>query len=260
MGMSTSVDRRPQAGSELMVRVVGELAVYCNGGVLFAPEVGSRKARTLLGYLAVHPGLVPAGRLAAVVWVDTPPQIPAANIATLVSRLRAVLGTSAITGGPAGYRLGEHVRVDLHVARTFLAEAERHAGQPELVLGPAWRAIELLAPATVLAGQPDSPWVEQVRTQHSQLLRRARHATADAALQVGDIRTARTIAEAAVNADAFDETACRILMRADYAAGEPARALITYQRLRATLATELGVDPTLATRELHTAILQGAAT
>jgi DNA-binding SARP family transcriptional activator len=45
-------------------------------------------------------------------------------------------------------------------------------------------------------------------------------------------------------------------MRADHAAGEPARALQTYERLRTTLATELGVDPAPATRAVHMTILR----
>jgi DNA-binding SARP family transcriptional activator len=47
-----------------------------------------------------------------------------------------------------------------------------------------------------------------------------------------------------------------MLMRAHAAAGEPARALLAYQRLRTTLAFELGADPAAQTRDLHLAILR----
>jgi DNA-binding SARP family transcriptional activator len=246
------------AGDELVVRVVGWLAVYRDGEMLPAADVGSRKARTLLGFLAVHPGFVTADRITAAVWGDAPPRTPPANLATMVSRLRAALGTSSITGGPAGYRLGGQVRVDLYDAAGLTAEAEQHIlkAAPDLALSAARHAVELLDHGPVLADQIDSQWVESARALHGKLLRRARHATAEAALHIGDIRAASTAAEAATAADAFDEAACRMLMRAYHAAGEPARALITYERLRVTLATELGVDPARATRELHTAILQ----
>ena len=46
-------------------------------------------------------------------------------------------------------------------------------------------------------------------------------------------------------------------MRAYVARGEPARALSAYERLRADLASELGVDPAPQTRDLHTAVLRG---
>jgi DNA-binding SARP family transcriptional activator len=45
-------------------------------------------------------------------------------------------------------------------------------------------------------------------------------------------------------------------MRAYHMAGEPARALSAYERLRTTLATELGIDPSAPTRDLHVAILR----
>jgi DNA-binding SARP family transcriptional activator len=93
---------------------------------------------------------------------------------------------------------------------------------------------------------------------HSTLPRGARHTAAELALRVGDFRLARTTADAAVAADPFDEPATRLLMRAHLAGGEPARALIAYERLRTTLATELGIDPTDATRDLHLTILLNA--
>jgi DNA-binding SARP family transcriptional activator len=252
--------RRPDlGGGEVTVQVVGGLTVSVAGGVLPATEIGSRKARTLLGLLAVHQGLVPADRVTAAMWAGNPPRTPAANVATVVSRLRAALGTATIIGGPAGYRLGGQVRVDLYEAADLTATAEHGIvdEQPDLAFRAARRAIDLLDRGVVLADRPDSAWAEPARTMHGQLLRRARHATADAALRIGDIRAAQAVAEAATTADAFDEAAFRTLMRVYYAADEPARALVTYQRLRATLATELGVDPAPATRDLHTAILQG---
>ncbi|MFD1545765.1 ATP-binding protein, partial [Nonomuraea guangzhouensis] len=60
----------------------------------------------------------------------------------------------------------------------------------------------------------------------------------------------------AVAADPFDEAAQRLLMRAHGAAGEPARALLAYERLRDILAAELGTDPAAETRAVHLAILR----
>ena len=41
------------------------------------------------------------------------------------------------------------------------------------------------------------------------------------------------------------------------ASGEPARALIAYERLRGTLADDLGTYPATATRDLHVDVLRG---
>lgn len=93
---------------------------------------------------------------------------------------------------------------------------------------------------------------------HLELCRRARDCAAAGAFGVGDLSGARVAAEAALAADPFDEVACRILMRACHAAGQPARALRAFERLRSWLATELGVDPAAATRDLHVAILRNS--
>src|SRR5688500_2113690 len=96
------------------VRVIGNLAVGRNGRSWSSVDVGTRKARLVLALLAVAGGrLVAVDELVEALWPDRPPRRPAANVATLVSRLRAVLGPDAIVGRRDGYRLGRTVVVDL---------------------------------------------------------------------------------------------------------------------------------------------------
>jgi DNA-binding SARP family transcriptional activator len=259
------VDRKGIAGLSvacaLSVRVVGGFVVCRAGRALPSSEVGSRKARTLLAVLAVHPSRLPVDRMVAALWGDVLPRDPVANLATLVSRLRATLGADTIVGDRrTGYRLGNQVRIDLFEAADLVDESETRIvrGQPEPARTAAWRAIHILADGDVLAEHPDASWAEPARALHGELLRRARHAAAEAALHTGEFRAARAAAEAATTTDAFDEVAYRLLMRAHHAAGEPARALLAYQQLRAVLADELGVDPAPATRDLHLSILRDA--
>jgi DNA-binding SARP family transcriptional activator len=243
-----------------MVRVVGGFGVIRGGREMAASTIGSRKARTLLAMLAVHRGYVPIDPITVALWGERPPRNPAANIATLVSRLRATLGTHAIAGMASGYRLGSEVRVDLSEAVSLIEEAELRlaSSQPGDALVSALRALRLIERGDVLPDDAGASWAATARVLHGELLRRARHATADAALRIGDITTAASAAEAAVGVDAFDESACRMLMRAHHAAGAPERAIAVYQRLRATLAAELGVDPAMATRDLHLSIQEDA--
>lgn len=245
--------------AELTVRVVGEFTVCQAGTTLPATEVGSRKARTLLALLAVSSRYLSTDCIVSALWPDSIPRNPTQNIATLISRLRSVLGQEVFAGGRGGYRIGGHVRIDLYHAAGLVnqAEAGMAAGsQLDSVLDMANQAISLLEHGGVLDDQPEAPWAEPARAMHIELLRRARHVCAEAALQLGDITAARSAAHAAVSTDMFDETAYRMLMRAHYAAGEPAHALHAYQRLRTTLADELGIDPAAATRDLHQAILE----
>ncbi|GII00084.1 ATP-binding protein [Planobispora takensis] len=247
---------------EIELRLVGSLAVGRAGEVRSSGAVGSRQARTLLALLAVRRGhLVPSDAITDVLWDGAPPSRPAQNLATLVSRLRMTFGPEVIVGGRGGYRLGPGVTVDLDRAAALVGEAETRltGGEPVLALAAARGAAELLAAAGVLADQPDALWAEPARTVQAGLLRRARHTAAEAALRTRNPAEAVTAAEAAIRADPLDEAAHRLLMRAHEAAGEPGRALAAYERLRETLAEELGADPARVTRDLHEAILRERA-
>jgi DNA-binding SARP family transcriptional activator len=133
-----------------------------------------------------------------------------------------------------------------------VAETEPSAAA---ALSGAWQALHLLD-GEVLVEAATASWPLPARYVHAGLLRRARHAAAEAALRTDAPRLAAAVATAAVDADPLDETGCRALMRAHLAASEVAPALLAYERLRTTLCDELGADPSPATRELHQAILR----
>ncbi|MGC5013362.1 ATP-binding protein [Streptosporangium sp. DT93] len=244
----------------MVIRLAGIFSVE-RDGIQLVGKVISGKARTLLALLTVERGrVVPIRWIEEVLWERNAPKRPASNVATLVSRLRRALGHRAITGGRDGYRLGTApaVRVDIDEAAALIAEAEVRltADEPTVAGVAATRALELLNSGSVLEGEPDARWAEAAWRGASDLVRRARHAAAAAALRSAEPAVARRAAEAAVLADRFDEAAYRLLMRAHAAAGESARALLLYERLRDTLASELGTDPAPQTRDLHLAVLR----
>ena len=249
------------AGSpQIELRLAGTFGVIRGGTELPESEVGSRKSRTLLKLLAVErPALVPVDRIVDVLWAGESPAAAEQNVATLVSRLRGVLGSGIIVGGRNGYRLaGEpRVGVDLDAAARCCERAERKlAASPASALAAAERAMELLSADIALADEPYAIWADPAREQLRRLLRRGRLTAAEAALAIGEAASAARYAEAALAADPLDETACRWFMSASAAAGEPAQALVAYQALRGTLAGELGADPAPQTQELHLAILR----
>jgi DNA-binding SARP family transcriptional activator len=242
--------------------MVGPFAVRQAGKVLRPTEVGSRKARTLLAVLGIEAyKVVSLWTIAETLWPDGQPRTPQENVATLVSRLRATLGTDVILGGRTAYRLGPAVEVDLYEGGQLVAAAEAAllAREPREARAAAESAVDLLDGGPVLADYLDEAWTEAVHDRHLDLLRRARHTVAAAALRAGDVDAAVSAAEAAVRSEPLDEVAYRQLLAAHDRAGEPARALAAYQRLRTTLARELGVDPAPATRQLYLAILQANA-
>lgn len=110
--------------------------------------------------LAVErPGPVAVDRIVEVLWADRPPVAAEQNVASLVSRLRGVLGPGVILGGRQGYRLAGSpvVSVDLDTAARYCEQAERKlAGSPAIALAAAEQAVGLLPGDIALADEPYS--------------------------------------------------------------------------------------------------------
>jgi DNA-binding SARP family transcriptional activator/predicted ATPase len=250
----------PAGQAQVELRLAGTFGVVRDGAELSDAEVGSRKSRTLLKLLAVErPRLVSVDRIVDVLWAEGAPAAAEQNVATLVSRLRGVLGSGVILGGRQGYRLAGEPKtsVDLDEAARLCDQAERKLPAAAAVaLAAAERVVELLSAGTALADEQYAAWADPARAQVRALSRRARLAAAEAALGAGDSRSAARHAEAAIAADALDEAAHRWYMSASAAAGEPAKALAAYAALRERLGEELGADPAPQTQELHLAILR----
>ena len=264
-GRPPRVDILADAGRQprVEVRLSGTFAVICDGAELADAQIGSRKSRLLLKLLSVcRPALVTTDQIAEVLWDGAPPAGADRNIASLISRLRAVLGAGVIQGGRAGYRLGDEsaVSVDLDMAARLCDQAERKLpAQPAAARAAAERACDLLSAGIAIADEPYASWAEPARDESRSLLRRARLAAADAALETGDPAIAVRYAEAAMIADGLDEAAHRVYMSATTAAGEQARALLAFAALRERLRAELGSEPAPQTRDLHLAILREEA-
>jgi DNA-binding SARP family transcriptional activator/tetratricopeptide (TPR) repeat protein len=256
--VTTQAPQQPR----LRIRLLGTFAVERDGVVLPVSEVGSRKARTVLKILAAHRGrAVSMDSLVASLWGDASPADAAANVATLVSRLRAALGPGVIDGSRAGYRLltGSSVTVDLDEAAGLVAEAEVRlgSGQPALATVAAAAASDLLGPGTVLEDEPDADVAGEAGREAEHLTRRARSTCWRAAAAVGDHRRALAVATDATAADPLDEEAHRAIILAYHRLGEPGEALAAYERLRTVLVEELGADPGPETERVYRAVLRG---
>ena len=243
-------------------RLLGQFGVQRDGRWLAAPEIGSRKGRILLELLLAEAGrMVSVDRIAEVLWEEEAPVDPTRQIATLVSRLRGVLGAGAIAGVREAYRFVPAATrvVDLDEAGALVVEAEgrRSGGEPALGQVAAERALELLGDGAVIEDDPYADWASEARGRARELLHRALRAAWESASALGQHARAAALAERAAAADPLAEEPVRAAMEAHRAAGEPARALAAYERLRTVLAEELGVDPAPETSDLHLAILRG---
>ncbi|WP_169312929.1 BTAD domain-containing putative transcriptional regulator [Intrasporangium calvum] len=215
--------------------------------------------RVTLAVLAVRPGQhVTADALAEALWGDDLPPSSSKVVQGCVSRLRKVLGATAIETTPGGYRLRLH-RDDLD-----LALFEHHLGRARQLLatGEPDRVLYLVDQALALwRGDPFgdlSEW-EPGRTEAERLAelhREAEELRVEAALQSGrhdevlpDLR--RLVVEQPTR-----ERRWGLLALAQYQAGRQAEALQTLARARAVLLNELGLDPGPGLAALEESILR----
>jgi len=242
------VAEREKAQRPLRVHVLGEVSV----AGLERASLGSRKARQLLRELALARGRsVSADSLAETLWHDELPRDPAAQVAVLVSRLRAAIGAERISHGDAGYAL-RYQWLDIEAAEQLTEEAERRLARERYAaaLSASRGALALLLPGT----QPDSAAEPLGR----RLTARARHVCARALLAGGDHSSAVEVAQQALDADPLDEEALRLAMAGMAAGGRSSSALALHEEFRLRLLDELGASPSPATDLVHRALLQGA--
>ena len=166
-------------GGVVRLRLSSTLAVDTGDGARSGRDLGSRKARTLLALLAAargrtgrhrpHRRRAVAGRAA---------RRPAANVATLVSRVRRTLGAGLVVGLPGAYALGGawSARPRRGASSGAPQAAGRlAAGEHALAESAAAAALDLLGAETALLDEDDDDWVLQVRREVDALRRDARH-------------------------------------------------------------------------------------
>ncbi|HEY7622106.1 MAG TPA: AAA family ATPase, partial [Solirubrobacteraceae bacterium] len=220
----------------LRIRVLGPMRVDVDGAALAAPA--SRRAWSLLAYLALYPGAHRRGDVAARFWPDVLDASARQSLRSATWSLRRGLGSAAeqLVTSRDEIELGGDVWVDVR-------ELER------LVAAGRLRDAVMLGDGELLAGFDDE-WALAARADHRERMADVLETLAAAAERDGDLDSAVRWARRQAALDPFDEAAHRRLMTRLSAAGDRAAALSTYELLRERLSRELAVAPSPATREL----------
>ncbi|GII52557.1 hypothetical protein Pth03_09460 [Planotetraspora thailandica] len=247
-------------------RVLGPLEMVHDGRSL-APSAA--KDRAFLGELLAHPGqLVSTEHLADALWPDNPPADPANAVQVRASRLRAMLrevsgdadGAGVLRTRSGGYTLDlDQATTDLGRFETAVRHGEKaEAAEPDDEPPAAGAIAEALA---LWRGDPfsDVPHTSCVLLQAA----RAEELRLTAAESYADLCLAEGTLPASLVADLAEQAALNPLreplhhrlIRALRLSGRSAEALAAYDRLRTTLADELGADPSPDLRRLHQEIL-----
>ncbi|MFF4816217.1 BTAD domain-containing putative transcriptional regulator [Kitasatospora sp. NPDC001309] len=252
------------------IRVLGALDVrVCGESVVpTAP-----KPRQVLGLLAVRADqVVPAGVLAEELWSGRPPRTARTIVQTYVLHLRDLIDRAlARAAAPAGVSCAKDVLVTspggylLNSGNGTLdvREFERLAGAGHRAMGEGDhpQAARTLGEALALWRGPafaDVPAGGQLAVE-AQRLEEARLCALDQRIEA-DLRLGRhraLLAELTVLVDRYrtHESLHGQYMIALHRSGRRGEALAAYQRLRATLVRELGMEPSAGLRRLQRSVL-----
>jgi|GEM_PF-1092676 len=250
----------------LSLRLLGPFELVAGGppgGAAATLEIGSVKQRAVLAVLALHANqVVSRDALLDRLWPDEPPTSATLTLRSLVSRLRRVLdagdGTVQLaTQGPGWCLRCDADRIDAARFEALVADARARLARgeaPAAAVGfrdalTLWRSEALidLVDAGYLAAE--AAHLDAARLDAVEDL-------AEAELASGWAADALARLELHVAAHPLRERARGQLMVALYQLGRQAEALQAYQRLRADLREQLGIDPTPAVSELEARILR----
>jgi DNA-binding SARP family transcriptional activator len=264
LGASTGDELADDSVRPLKMRVFGTTVALHGAREL---PLGPPRHRALLGLLLVRLGqVVPVPQLIDELWGDRPPQRPTATLHTYISHLRRALSLSA---GPEGastlvrYQAPGYVltlspeQVDAYRFERLVIQARRdmsardyRAARDRLTAALAlWRGDPYLDLVDYAPMAEESARLEQTRLTAVEL-----QAETYLALGEDDAVVARLYPEA----QRYPMRECLIgyLMTGLYRLGRQSDALRLFERTRAHLADELGVDAGAELQRIHTSILR----
>ncbi|GAB2546810.1 hypothetical protein GCM10027167_60110 [Nocardia heshunensis] len=218
----------------LRIHVFGALEVELDNDPVPLPR--GRLPRSLLAWLALHPGPHPRTRVCAHFWPDAPDPKARASLRNAVWTLRTAFGPNASA-----------LRTDRDTV-----ELRRDAVWVDAVEFDRLRAVGHAEQAITLCRgdlltDHDEEWARRSRDDYAQRLAALLAVTAQAAESGGDLTRARVRAHRRATLRPLDEEATRELIRLSAADGDLPAALTAFTRLRDALRSELDVEPAAAT-------------
>lgn len=244
------------------VRLTGSVSIEGGG----APRAHLSSPRTQVAFVRLTMDRergTTRDQLADTLWPGGLPNTWASALRSVVSRVRSFVAT-AVPGGSSSL-VAEAGRYVLHLPADAVVDVERAeaaaaAAQDALGTGRLEIARELAVAAITDLQAPllpdhDGEWVAGVRQHLADALLTGLETASLASSGLGDHADALAFANEAVRRAPLRESAHRCRMTAHIAAGNRAEALRAYQRLRRSLADELGVDPAPETEAAYLELL-----
>ena len=247
-----------RVGAAVELTILGPFEVRVDGKPV---DPGGIRQRSLLAILALHLNeVVSTDSLIDQLWGDAPPPTALHTVQVFVSRLRKVLGSAAdrlITRGP-GYVLeldDDAIDADRCERLFTSARTALGAGEHSRAAGLLRDALALWRGAS-LADFTYERFAQSAIARLEELRLSCREELIDAELALGRHQQLLPELQAFVREQPLRERPRGQLMLALYRSGRQAEALEEFRTTRQILIEELGVEPSVALRELHEAILR----
>lgn len=212
--------------------------------------LGGRRQKSVLVRLAIVAGdVVPVERVIDDLWGGEPPASAANTLQSYVSNLRRELGSKAV---PVIERIGDGYRIDTGAVDLVSSRFEQLVAQAS---GPGATALDVDARIALLdealalwhgqavADFADEPWARGAAVRLDELRLAAEEARFDLLLDAGRHSVIVGEISAAVDAHPLRERFAAQLVLALYRCGRQSEALRAFDRTRAHLGDELGLDP-----------------
>jgi DNA-binding SARP family transcriptional activator len=256
----------------LRIHLLGALELWRDGRLVPPEAWPGRKACLLFKLLVTYRHrTVSSDELIEWLWPKLKPESARNSLWVAVSHLRRVLEPASTARGdstfvltePSGYRFegGERCKIDVDafLDRVRAGEAAQRREDWTAAI-EAYVAAEALYRGEYLAQDPYEEWALPTRERLRETYLEMKIDLAACHLALGRYREAWHHAGQVLNRDPCRERASRLVMEAHYRQGEQDQALHAFERCRALLSEELGVDPLPETLALHQRILQTPAT
>lgn len=236
------------------IRLLGEFQARLDG--LDVSSLGSARIESLLAYLVLHRDAPqPRRRVASALWPDSAEAQARTNLRHVLHTLRqGIPGVERyveITARTLRWRPDAPLRLDVDDFDALLAAVGDEGRRDAL------RQAIALYDGDLVDGCPD----EWLAGERDRLRRRHLDALAELARlceACGELGEAVRHAEQLLRLDELREDVCRQLMRLHAARGDRATAVRVFHRCSTTLARELGVEPSEATRTAYRTLAAAA--
>ncbi len=230
------MNRKRAASSEIEVSVLGAFEFSVGGKPHHDLPRGSQ---SLLAFLALRDRPLSRTALAGTLWPEASEEHAYASLRSALSRLSEIQRT-VVRVTSQELSLADGVSVDIRDARLLAHRLLNPGADRDRDLGN--QAISTLS-VDLLPDWYDD-WAVVEAEEWRQLRLHALDALAERLTAAGHYSDAISAALAAVKAEPLRETAHAALIRVYLAEGNRAEALAAYERYRAMLVSELGLEPT----------------